>query len=251
MSHTVIRDLFGAAQLAMGKPPMQDDQSDMDNSPQNQQQSGPQQPPEVQTAPYIKLLTKLGYEYQGSDEDLGGGQIGSSFVGQDGDMIFIKPDGSWMRMGPGAQRTQGKSTQDLGQALVKDSLQQGDDKNHHAALRQAGYNKIHTGSDGTSYYKHPQTGKSVHVKKDGSWGSSAGTGRGAGKLRDFLGNEAQEAQDPMVMQTKLKQQQLKQQSQQMKQGQGPGGRMSNGTRGSMGTRAGGGGGGRFGGRGGF
>jgi hypothetical protein len=226
---------------------MQNDQSDLDNSPMNSQQSGQQMPPEVQTAPYIKLLTKLGYEYQGSDEDLGGGQIGTTFQGQDGDTIYIKPDGTWVRFGPGATRSQGKSTQDLGQALVKDSLAQGDDKNHHAALRQAGYHKMHVGEDGTSYYKHPQTGKSVHVTKDGRWGSSVGTGRGAGKLRDFLGNEQMEDQDPMVMQTKLKQQQLKQQGQALKQGQGPGGRMTNGTRGGTGTRAGG----RFGGRGGF
>lgn len=244
----VIRDLFGAAQLAMQKPAMRNDQSDLDNSPQNQQQQGQQMPPEVSSAPYIKLLTKLGYEYQGSDEDLGGGQIGSSFQGPDGDMIMVKPDGSWTRFGPGAQRSQGKSSQDLGQALVRDSLQQGDDQNHHAALRQAGYQKVHKDADGNQYYKHPQTGKTVHVKKDGSWGSSSGTGRGAGKLRDFLGNESLENQDPAIMQQKLKQQQLKQQGDQLKQGGGAGGgRTSNGTRTGNGTRAGA----RFGGRGGF
>ncbi len=251
MSHTVIRDLFGAAQLAMQKPPMRNDQSDLDNSPggaQNPNQQGQQMPAEVSSAPYIKLLTKLGYEYQGSDEDLGGGKIGSSFQGPDGDMIMVKPDGSWTRFGPGAQRSQGKSSQDLGHALVRDSLQQGDDQNHHAALRQAGYQKVHKDKDGNQYYKHPQTGKTVHVKKDGSWGSSAGTGRGAGKLRDFLGNESLENQDPAVMQNKLKQQQLKQQGDQLKQGGGGvGGRQTNGTRTGNGTRAGA----RFGGRGGF
>lgn len=257
MSHTVIRDLFGAAQLAMQRPPkpgMQDDQSDLGTGPkppagatQDPNAMGPQMPPEVSSAPYIKMLTKLGYEYQGSDEDLGGGAIGSSFTGEDGDTIFIKPDGSWQRLGPGAQRSQGKSSMDLGTSLVKDSLAQGDDKNHHAALRKAGYNKIHKDADGNQYYKHPQTGKTVHVRKDGSWGSSAGTGRGAGKLSEFLGNEQMENEDPMVQQNKLKQQQLKQQSQQAKAGAGPGGRMSNGTRGGGGTRAGA----RMGGRGGF
>src|SRR5439155_24081309 len=117
---------------------------------------------------------------------LGGQQMGSSFQGPDGDMIMVKPDGSWTRFGPGAQRSQGKSAQDLGIGLVKDSLAQGDDKNHHSALRQAGYQKIHKGEDGTTYYKHPQTGKTVHVTKDGRWCSSSGTGRGAGKLRECL-----------------------------------------------------------------
>lgn len=247
MSHTVIRDLFGAAQLAMQKPNMQNDQSDLDNSPQNSQQQGPQMPGEVASAPYIKMLTKLGYEYQGSDEDLGGGQIGSSFAGQEGDTIYIKPDGTWSRFGPGATRSQGKSTQDLGNNLIRDTLQQGDDTNHHHALRQSGYQKIHKDKDGNQYYKHPQTGKTVHVTKDGRWGSSVGTGRGAGKLRDFLGNEQMENEDPLVQQTKLKQQELKQKGQQLKQGQGPGGKTTNGTRGGGGTRAGA----RFGGRGGF
>lgn len=239
-----IRELFAAAQLAMQGP--QGGAGSQDD-PDAMQQPQQQMPSEVSSAPYIKLLTKLGYEYQGSDEDLGGGQIGSSFQGPDGDMIMVRPDGSWSRFGPGAQRSQGKSAQDLGNALVKDHLTQGDDTSHHAALRQAGYNKIHTDKDGNSYYKHPQTGKTVTVQKDGRWGSSAGTGRGAGKLRDFLGNESLENQDPAMMQTKLKQQQLKQQGNQLRQQAGPGGRMTNGTRGNNGTRAGA----RFGGRGGF
>jgi len=241
---STIRELFGAAQLAVaGKPsPMQqNDQSDF-NDPNQQQQL----PDEVQAAPYIKLLTKLGYEYQGNDDELGGSRIGSTFTGPDGDMIFIKPNGGWMRMGPGSQRSQGADVPSLGQALVRDSLQQGDDQNHNAALRQAGYNKIHQDADGNSYYKHPQTGKTVHVRKDGSWGSSVGTGRGASKLRDFLGNESLESQDPQMQQMKLKQQQMKQQQkdQQNSRFQRPG---QSGTRGGTGTRGPSG----FGGRGGF
>ena len=231
MAITRISDLFGAAQLAVAgrpSPAGQNDQSDFQDP--NQQQM----PEEVQAAPYIKLLTKLGYEYQGNDDELGGGRIGSSFMGPDGDMIFIKPNGGWVRMGPGAQRSQGADVPSLGQALVRDSLQQGDDENHHAALRQAGYNKIHTDSEGNHYYKHPQTGKTVHVTKDGRWGSSVGTGRGASKLRDFLGNESMESQDPAMMQMKMKQQQMKQQQkdQQNSRFQRPG---QTGTRG-MGTR---------------
>jgi hypothetical protein len=254
--HTVIRDLFAAANLAMTSPNQQNDQSDLDGpqkpnlpgKPQSGlQDTQPQMPSEVQAAPYIGMLTKLGYEYQGSDEDLGGSQIGSTFMGQDGDSILIKPDGSWIRNGPGAQRSQGKSAMDLGTSLVKDSLAQGDDSNHHAALRKAGYNMIHKDAQGNKYYKHPQTGKTVTVQKNGQWGSSVGTGKGAKKLGEFLGNEQMEDQDPMVQQNKLKQQQMKQQSQQLKQGAGPGGRMTNGTRGSNGTRAGA----RMGGRGGF
>lgn len=238
MSHTVIRDLFAAATLRMQAPQMESDEE------QAQPGGGIQQPSEVASAPYMKLLTKLGYEYQGSDEDLGGGQIGSSFQGPDGDMIMVRPDGGWVRFGPGAQRSQGKTTQDLGNALVRDSLQQGDDQNHHAALRQSGYQRIHKDKDGNVYYKHPKTGKTVHVTKDGRWGSSAGTGRGAGKLREFLGNEAMESEDPAMLQMKLKQQQLKQGTKEQQQG---GGRLTNGTRGGNGTRAGA----RFGGRGGF
>ena len=272
--HTVIRDLFGAANLAMQKPAKpslpgtQDDQSDM--APQgpgggrpvpgaggnsgggggvDPNTGAPMAPPEVQAAPYIKMLTKLGYEYQGSDEDLGGGQIGTSFTGQDGDTIMIKPDGSWTRFGPGAQRSQGKSSMDLGTSLIKDSLAQGDDTNHHAALRKSGYNMIHKDAAGNKYYKHPQTGKTVTVEKSGRWASSAGSGKGAGKLGEFLGNEQMENEDPMVQQNKLKQQQLKQQGQQAKAGGGPAGRMTNGTRGGGGTRAGAGA--RMGGRGGF
>lgn len=245
MSHTVIRDLFGAGQLAMGgKPKVQDGQSDMGGNPMDNQQ--PTMSSEVASAPYIKLLSKLGYEYQGSDEELGGNQIGSSFTGPDGDMIFVRPDGGWMRMGPGNQRTQGKSVQDLGTALVRDSLQQGDDTNHHAALRQAGYNKIHTDGEGNSYYKHAQTGATVHVTKDGRWGHSSGTGKGAGKLRDFLGNEKMNNEDPQMQQMKLKTQQMKQQESQLRDQKRFGG---NGTRGGGGTR--GGAGGRLGGRGGF
>lgn len=259
MGHTTIRSLFAAANLAMTGPQNQNDQSDFQN-PQsgggggansggmsNDPNAAPQMPSEVASAPYIKMLSKLGYEYQGSDEDLTGNTIGSSFTGQDGDTIMIKPDGSWTRFGPGAQRSQGKSSMDLGTHLVKGSLAEGDDTNHHAALRKAGYNKIHKDAQGNTYYKHPQTGKTVTVQKDGRWASSVGSGRGAGKLGDFLGNESLENQDPAMMQTKLKQQQLKQQSQQLKSGGGPGGRTSNGTRGGNGTRAGA----RFGGRGGF
>lgn len=241
--HTTIRDLFAAQNLTMAQPGTQNDQSDMGQD--QQQQQGPQMPSEVASAPYIKLLTKLGYEYQGSDEELGGNQIGSSFTGPDGDMIFVRPDGGWMRMGPGAQRTQGKTVQDLGNALVRDSLQQGDDQNTHAALRQSGYNKIHTDADGNSYYKHPQTGATMHVRKDGSWGHSSGTGKGANKMRDFLGNESMNNQDPQMMQMKLKTQQMKQQQDEQRKTQrfGPSGTRGGGTRGPAGSR--------FGGRGGF
>jgi hypothetical protein len=279
---TRITDLFGAAQLAMQKPKpspgVQDDQSDFQGpggrggGPQGGMGGAPppgsggnagggggvdpntgaqMAPPEVQAAPYMKLLTKLGYEYQGSDEELSGGPIGTSFTGQDGDTIMIKPDGSWTRIGPGAQRSQGKSSMDLGTALVKDSLAQGDDTNHHAALRRAGYNKIHKDAQGNSYYKHPQTGKTVTVEKSGRWASSAGSGKGAGKLSEFLGNEQMENEDPMVQQNKLKQQQLKQQGVAAKAGGGPAG--PGGTRGGTGTRRPGAGaaGARMGGRGGF
>ena len=242
MSHTVIRDLFAASQLAMGSQPSQQ----QDDGGMDQQQ--PQMPSEVASAPYIKLLTKLGYEYQGSDEELGGNQIGSSFSGPDGDSIFVRPDGGWMRQGPGNQRTQGKSVQDLGNNLVRDSLQQGDDTNHHAALRQAGYNKIHTDQEGNSYYKHAKSGATVHVRKDGNWGSSTGTGRGAGKLRDFLGNEQANNEDPQMQQMKLKSQQMRMDQKNMRQQQRFGNQ--SGTRGGGGTR-GGAAGGRMGGRGGF
>ena len=240
---TKLKELFALDTLrcaagAMGYPPqrgggqtMQDDQSDFD-----QQQQDPQQTdPDLKATPYVRLLVKLGYEFQGHDQDLGGGKIGSSFQGPDGDMILVKPDGSWARFGPGAQRSQGPDVNSLGQQLVRGALQEGDDTNHHAALRQAGYQKIHTGSDGTSYYKHPQTGKTVHVTKDGNWGSSAGTGRGAGKLREFLGNEQLEGQDPAMMQVQLKKQQMKQQA---GQGPGAGARPRVGTRGAGSTRGG-------------
>ena len=244
-----LKDTFGLETLrcaagAMGIPPMRgggtnmkDDQQDFD-----QQQQDPQQTdPDLKAAPYVKLLVKLGYEFQGHDEDLGGGKIGSSFQGPDGDMIMVKPDGSWTRFGPGSQRSQGPDANSLGQNLVRSSMQEGDDQNHHAALRQSGYNKVHTDpKDGTSYYKHPQTGKTVHVTKDGRWGSSAGTGRGAGKLREFLGNESMEQQDPQMQQMKLKNQQMKQQGDLQKKQQRfgnmnrPGTRSGNGTRGGMG-----------------
>jgi hypothetical protein len=244
--HT-IREMFAADMLRQqGQPRMQDDQSDFNNN--NGQQQQPQTPPEVQAAPYIKLLTKLGYEYMGGDEDLDGMKIGSSFQGQDGDMILVKEDGSWMRMGPGNQRTQGKDVPSLGQALVRDSLQQGDDTNHHSALRQAGYNKIHQDQQGNSYYKHPQTGKTVHVTKDGKWGSSVGTGRGASKLRDFLGNEQLVDQDPQMQKMKMQTEQMKLKTKEQQSMKRPG---QSGTRGSMGTRSGPAGGGGMGGRGGF
>jgi hypothetical protein len=197
----------------------------------NQQQQ-PQQDSDMMAAPYVKLLTKLGYEFQGADEDVNGQPIGQSFQGQDGDMILVKQDGSWVRFGPGAQRNQGPDVKSLGNDLVSNSLQQGDDKNHHSALRQAGYQKIHKDDQGNTYYKHPQSGKSVTVKKDGSWGSSQGTGRGAGKLRDFLGNEQMEQQDPQMQKMKLQQQQMKQQGQQQQQP----GKPKFGTQGLPGTR---------------
>jgi hypothetical protein len=232
-----IREMFGTDSLRLeaGIVPMQ--QSTSNGAEQEDGSGAPQVqlPEEVASAPYIKLLTKLGYEYQGGDEDLEGNSFGQNFTGSDGDSITVKPDGSWVRLGPGAQRSQGKSVQDLGQALVKDTLTQGDDKSHHAALRQAGYNKVHTDEKGNSYYRHPKTGKTVHVTKDGSWGSSVGTGRGASKLRDFLGNEQLDDEDPVMQQNRLKQQQLKQQSQQQKQQQRYG-RVAPGTRGATGTR---------------
>lgn len=239
-----IRTLLAADMLRQqGAPRLQNDTSDF-NDPNSQQQQ-PQQPPEVQAAPYIKLLTKLGYEYMGGDEDMDGMKIGSSFQGQDGDMILVKQDGSWMRMGPGQQRSQGKDVPSLGQALMKDSLQQGDDTNHNSALRQAGYVKIHGDQKGNSYYKHPQTGKTVTVGKDGRWGSSVGSGRGASKLRDFLGNESLADQDPAMAKLKMQTQEMKLKSKQQQQQGRPG---QSGTRGSMGTRTGPSG---MGGRGGF
>ncbi|SRR6266566_2256297 len=207
-----------ARQQQMGQPGMQQQQ--------------PQQDPALTAAPYVKLLTKLGYEFQGADEDAQGQPIGQSFQGQDGDMILVKSDGSWTRFGPGAQRAQGPDVKSLGENLVRNTLQQGDDTNHHSALRQAGYQKIHKDDQGNSYYKHPQTGKTVTVGKDGRWGSSVGMGRGAGKLRDFLGNEQMEQQDPQMQRMKLQQQQMKQQQSQLQQQQRP----KVGTRGMAGTR---------------
>ena len=204
-----------------------------DQDPMNQQSQQPEQNPELTAAPYVKLLTKLGYEFQGADQDVSGNPIGQSFQGQDGDMIMVKPDGSWTRFGPGAQRAQGPDVNSLGQNLVRDQLQRGDDQNHHSALRQAGYQKIHKDDQGNTYYKHPQTGKTVTVGKDGRWGSSVGTGKGAGKLRDFLGNEQFEQQDPATQKMKMQQQMMKQQQQQgMQQQQQP----KFGTRGMPGTR---------------
>jgi hypothetical protein len=232
-----IIEMFAQEQLRTGAGPLgnnlgQNDQSDFEDQQQ--------QDPVLKAAPYVKLLSKLGYEFQNHDEDAQGGMIGSSFQGPDGDMILVKQDGSWSRFGPGAQRSQGADPMALGSHLVKQSFNEGDDNNHHHALRTAGYQKIHSDDQGNSYYKHPQHGKSVTVGKDGRWGSSAGTGRGAGKLREFLGNEKMDNEDPQMQQMKLKQQQMKQQSQQQRQGAGP---QKPGTRGSQGTR--GGGGGRF------
>jgi hypothetical protein len=191
------------------------DNSDLD---QNQQPGqDPTQDPALTAAPYVKLLTKLGYEYQGSDEDVNGQPIGQSFQGQDGDMIMVKPDSSWVRFGPGAQRSQGPDINSLGQNLVKGALSQGDDQDHHSALRQAGYNKIHKDDQGNTYYKHPQTGNTVTVTKDGKWNSSTGSGRGAGKLRGFLGDEQMQQQDPQMQKMKLQQQQMKQQQQMQRQ----------------------------------
>lgn len=253
--YTRIGDLFAAVSTGLaGKPPaggpaggggMSQGQSDQDDMGQ-----GPQMPSEVASAPYIKLLTKLGYEYQGSDEELSGNQIGSSFQGPDGDMVFVKPDGSWSRFGPGNQRSQGKTTQDLGNALVRDALQQGDDQNPHAALRQAGYNKIHTDQDGNSYYKHPQTGATMTVQKNGQWGHSSGTGRGAGKMRDFLGNEKMNNEDPNMQKMKLQSQQMSLQQKEQRKQQRFSNMSPGGTRGATGTR-GPAGAGRMGGRGGF
>jgi hypothetical protein len=212
----------------------QNDQSDFQDqaNPTAQQ---PQQAPELTAAPYVKLLTKLGYEYQGTDQELGGMPIGHTFVGQDGDMIMVKPDGSWKRFGPGAQQSQGPDVQSLGQGLVRDSLQQGDDQNPHSALRQAGYSKIHQDQQGNTYYKHPQSGNSVTVNKAGNWQSSVGSGKGANKLRDFLGNEQMQQQDPNIQKAKMQQQQMKQ-KQQMSQQQGLG--KPPGTRGQGSTRGG-------------
>jgi len=221
---------MGFAPQQGGGTNMRDDQEDFQQEQQNSQQTDP----DLKAAPYVRLLVKLGYEFQGHDQDLGGGKIGSTFQGPDGDMIMVKPDGSWVRFGPGSQRSQGPDVNSLGQQLVRGALQEGDDTNHHAALRQAGYSKIHTDAGGNTYYKHPQTGKTVHVGKDGQWGSSVGTGKGAGKLREFLGNEALDAQDPAMMQINLKKQQMKQQA-------GQGGdsmRMRSGTRGQGSTRGG-------------
>lgn len=217
----------------------QNDQSDFqdDSNPQNQQ---PQQAPELTAAPYVKLLTKLGYEYQGTDQEMGGMPIGHTFAGPDGDMIMVKPDGSWKRFGPGAQQSQGADVQSLGQGLVRDSLQQGDDTNTHSALRQAGYSKIHQDQQGNAYYKHPQTGKSVTVNKSGQWQSSVGSGKGGNKLRDFLGNEQMEQQDPQMQKMKMQQQQMKQQQagmQQQRLGKNPGTRGQGSTRGGMQPRS--------------
>lgn len=263
-----IAELFSAVQLNqqanMKKPPMgQNDQSDFqgpnagngpvntNKQPSGQQgtmQQGPQpggmqqsemnpnqsqqSNPDLAAAPYVTLLTKLGYEYQGQDEDVNGNPIGNSFQGQDGDMILAKPDGSWVRFGPGAQRAQGPDIATMGQNLVRNAIQQGDDQNPNSALRQAGYQKIHQDPMGNSYYKHPQTGKTVTVQKDGKWGSSVGTGRGAHKLRDFLGNEQMQDQDPQMQKMKLQQQQMKQQGMQQQGGM----KQPGGTRGSTGTR---------------
>lgn len=216
----------------------QDDTADFDQQTGQQTMPGATiQDPTLTAAPYVKLLTKLGYEFQGHDSDLNGQKIGSSFTGQDGDTIMVKPDGSWTRFGPGAMRSQGKDVPSLGQQLVKGTLAEGDDANHHAALRQAGYQKIHKDGDGNQYYKHPQTGKSVHVRKDGSWGSSAGTGRGATSMRDFLGNEQLEGQDPAMMKLKMDQKNAKMGNAGGKAGgAGAGGAGPRGTRGAMGTR---------------
>lgn len=242
-----INETFGLETLrcaagAMGIPPMRGGGTNMQEDQQGMEPQDPQQTdPTLKAAPYVKLLTKLGYEFQGHDEDLGGGKIGSSFQGPDGDMIMVKPDGSWTRFGPGSQRSQGADANALGQQLVRGAMQEGDDTNHHAALRQSGYNKVHTDQSGTSYYKHPQTGSTVHVTKDGRWGHSSGTGRGAGKLREFLGNESVEQQDPQMQQMKLKSQQMKQQGDMMKKQQKFSNAGPRGTRGNMGTRGGGGG----------
>lgn len=200
-------------------------------SPAMQQQ--PEQDPDLMAAPYVKLLTKLGYEFQGVDQDEAGAPIGQSFQGPDGDMILVKQDGSWVRFGPGAQRAQGPDVVSMGHNLVKNALQQGDDEDHHTALRQSGYQKIHQDDQGNAYYKHPQHGKSVTVRKDGKWGSSVGTGRGAGKLREFLGNEQMESEDPQMQKMKLQRDQMKQQQQMQQQGMG---KPKVGTRGGTGTR---------------
>lgn len=220
-----------------GGASQQDDTSDFDQQTGQQTMPGATiQDPTLTAAPYVKLLTKLGYEFQGHDSDLNGQKIGSSFTGQDGDTIMVKPDGSWNRFGPGAMKSQGKDVPSLGQALVKGTLAEGDDQNHHAALRQAGYQKIHKDGQGNTYYKHPQTGKSVHVRKDGSWGSSAGTGRGASSMRDFLGNEQLEGQDPAMMKLKTDQKNAKMGNAGGKAGGGGAGPAQRGTRGGMGTR---------------
>lgn len=231
-SSTSIRSEFGrevlrAAAVQQQQQQAGNDQDGMDQDPQNMQD------PDLTAAPYVKLLAKLGYEFQGADDDVNGQPIGQSFMGQDGDMILVKTDGSWVRLGPGQQRAQGPDVNSLGQNLVRNALQQGDDTNSHSALRQSGYVKIHQDQQGNTYYKHPQTGKTVTVGKDGRWGSSVGTGRGANKLRDFLGNEQMENEDPQMQQIKLKRQQMKQQAQ---QGTQQVGMTKNGTRGMGGTR---------------
>src|SRR5580693_9347825 len=76
----------------------QDDTSDFDQQTGQQTMPGATiQDPTLTAAPYVKLLTKLGYEFQGHDQDLNGQKIGSSFTGPDGDTIMVKPDGSWTR----------------------------------------------------------------------------------------------------------------------------------------------------------
>lgn len=220
----------GGGQGTLARPgasSMQQDDTDQQQDPQNMQD------PDLQAAPYVKLLGKLGYEFQGADEDVNGAPIGQSFQGPDGDSIIVKTDGSWIRFGPGSQRSQGPDVNSLGQNLVRGALAQGDDTNHNAALRQAGYSKIHKDAQGNTYYKHPQSGRTVTVGKDGRWGSSAGTGRGATKLQGFLGNESMQDQDPQMQKMKMQQQQMKMQQQQQKQVGGP---ARSGTRGAPGTR---------------
>lgn len=195
-----IRQLFSVETIRaqMGMPPqnagmrkpstMQQDNTDMDDG---QQQPMPNVQPtgNLQLAPYVKMLSKLGYEFKGDDEDVSGSPIGSTFQGPDGDMIIVNPDGSWQCFMQSGQKASGPDAKSLGQRLMQTTLSQSDDTNHNQALRHAGYRKFHTDSQGNNYYKHPQTGKTVTVTKDGRWNSSVGSGRGAGKLGDFLGNE--------------------------------------------------------------
>ncbi len=247
----ILRAQAGAATMMKPKPQamgpggnkgtggFQQDNTDMDNQNQAAQQpggGGMGQPtprdPSLTAAPYVKLLTKLGYEFQGHDEDNMGMPIGNTFQGPDGDMVYAKPDGSWIRFGPGANRSQGPDVNSLGQNLVRGALQQGDDQNTHGALRQAGYSKVHSDPDGNQYYKHPQSGNMVTVHKDGNWRSSVGSGRGSGKLQEFLGNEQFDAEDPNMQKMKMQKDQMKQQRQQQ-QGGGMG---KPGTRGMGGTR---------------